>query len=89
MTTGLPQSDTPATVAHRESASDCCRRGPKPENGICRVRLLKCGPFVKQETEDILMAWKRIYGITPGRAIDQVIAYVSRDARFQLNTKNE
>jgi hypothetical protein len=53
------------------------------------VRLLKCGPFVRQETEDILMAWKKIYGITPGRAIDQVIAYVSRDPRFQLNTKNQ
>jgi hypothetical protein len=89
MTTGLQLNPPRPQMAHSESASDCCRRGPKPENGICRVRLLKCGPFVKQETEDILMAWKRIYGITPGRAIDQVIAYVSRDARFQLNTKNE
>jgi hypothetical protein len=88
MKTGLQPSDTPATGAPRERKR-LLRRGPKPENGICRVRLLKCGPFVKQETEDILMAWKRIYGITPGRAIDQVIAYVSRDARFQLNTKNE
>ena len=53
------------------------------------LRLLKCGPFVKQETEDILMAWKRIYGITPGRAIDQVIAYVSKDPRFLLKTQKE
>ena len=63
------------------------KRGPKPENGIKRVRLLKCGPFVKQETEDVLMAWKNIHGITPGRAIDQAIAYASRDPRFELRKK--
>ena len=86
MTTGLLPSATPVAAAPKERKR-LLRRGPKPENGICRVRLLKCGPFVRQETEDILMAWKRIYGITPGRALDQVIQYVSRDPRFQLQTK--
>jgi hypothetical protein len=88
MTTGSEALDTPASGVPRERKR-LLRRGPKPENGICRVRLLKCGPFVKQETEAILLAWKNIYGVTPGRAIDQVIAYVSRDPRFQLNTKNQ
>jgi hypothetical protein len=88
MTTGSEALDTPASGAPRERKR-LLRRGPKPENGICRVRLLKCGPFVKHETEAILLAWKNIYGVTPGRAIDQVIAYVSRDPRFQLNTKNQ
>jgi len=82
----LTELITPAP-GERKGKKPCGKRGPKPENGIKRVRLLKCGPFVKQETEDVLMAWKNIHGITPGRAIDQAIAYASRDPRFELRTK--
>jgi hypothetical protein len=86
MTTGLQPLEPPASGERKERRLSK-KRGPKPENGIKRVRLLKCGPFVKQETENILMGWKTIHGITPGRAIDQAIAYASRDPRFELRTK--
>lgn len=51
------------------------KTGPKPENGIARVRLQHCGPHVRQDTADTLEGWRAVYGLPVGRAIDSLLDF--------------
>lgn len=51
------------------------KTGPKPENGIPRVRLQHSGPFVRQDTAAVLEGWRQTYGVPVGRAIDSLLDF--------------
>jgi hypothetical protein len=51
------------------------KTGPKPENGVLRVRLQTCGPLVRAETAAVLDAWRDSYGVPIGRSIDALIDF--------------
>jgi hypothetical protein len=64
------------------------RRGPKPEDGVPRVRLgHKRGPFVAKATELCIEAWRSTYGLPLGRIIDQLVRHAHLHPGFKLEVK--
>ncbi len=61
--------------------------GPKPENGIGRVRLWGSGPPVSLATKLTLDSWKDLYVVPPGRAIDAMVAFCANNPAFKLLVK--
>lgn len=64
------------------------KTGPKPENGIPRVRLCGYGPWVRPETDRLLKAWRMAYGNPVGRSIDDAVMFAAKSKDFFLNTKH-
>lgn len=46
------------------------KSGPKPHATGNRVRLYSRGPFIRQDTQQMLSAWEMAYGLPVGRSID-------------------
>ena len=46
------------------------KTGPKPHPTGNRVRLYSRGPFIRQDTQQMLSAWEMAYGLPVGRSID-------------------
>lgn len=65
------------------------KRGRKPLPPDKRkVRLLGSGPFVKPETQALISAWGKLYGISAGTAIDNLLAFArERPEQFRLEAK--
>ena len=57
------------------------RRKKLAEN---RVRLLKCGPWVRRDVDDLLRFWQRVHGIPIGRAIDAMVDYIKERDDFRI-----
>jgi hypothetical protein len=54
------------------------KTGPKPEGGIPRVRLQRCGPHVRGDTAAVLESWRVSYGVPVGRSIDALVDFARR-----------
>lgn len=65
------------------------KTGPKPENGIHRVRLCGGGPWVQPETLRLLRFWRDTYNVPIGRAIDSAIQFSIASKDFYLTTKTK
>jgi len=65
------------------------KTGPKPENGLHRVRICGGGPFVRADTLATLNAWQTIYGVSRGRIIDALMDHCKADPKFSITFKTK
>ncbi len=49
-----------------------------------RVRLLKCGPWVRKDVDDLLRLWQRVHGVPIGRSIDAMVDYIKQKDDFRI-----
>jgi hypothetical protein len=47
------------------------------------------GPFVTAETDKTLKAWREVYGLPVGRAIDAAMNFVATRPDFSITVKNQ
>ena len=61
------------------------KTGPKPHPTGNRVRLYSRGPFIRQDTQQMLSAWEIAYGLPVGRSIDALADFArSHPSLFRL-----
>ena len=63
------------------------KTGPKTENGQPRVRLLKCGPWVRKDVDETLRFWQAVHHVPIGRSIDALFDYVKDKPDFKIPRK--
>jgi hypothetical protein len=60
------------------------RRRKRKKVAECRVRLLKCGPWVRRDVDDLLRFWQQVHGVPIGRAIDAMVDYIKERDDFRI-----
>jgi hypothetical protein len=60
------------------------RRRKRKKVTECRVRLLKCGPWVRRDVDDLLRFWQKVHGVPIGRAIDAMVDYIKQRDDFRI-----
>jgi hypothetical protein len=63
------------------------KTGPKPENGIHRVRLCGGGPFLRKDNKELLALWRTTYQIPVGRILDAALDYCKNRADFSIRVR--
>lgn len=52
------------------------------------MRLLKCGPWVRRDVDDLLRFWQQVYKVPIGRSIDAMVDYIKKRDDFKIENKN-